>query len=81
MKLPRDISAKDFIIALERIGYQKTRQKGSHVRLTAKVDDEEHHLTIPLHNPLKVGTLNHILNELSNIQHLEKKHLVKKLFE
>ncbi|NYE57789.1 putative RNA binding protein YcfA (HicA-like mRNA interferase family) [Carboxydothermus ferrireducens DSM 11255] len=34
-----------------------TRQTGSHIRLTTTLKGE-HHVTIPLHDPLKIGTLN-----------------------
>ena len=33
MKLPRGVSADRLIRALERLGYEVIRQKGSHVRL------------------------------------------------
>jgi predicted RNA binding protein YcfA (HicA-like mRNA interferase family) len=33
MKLPRGVSGDGLIRALERFGYAKTRQKGSHVKL------------------------------------------------
>ena len=34
MKLPRDISGMELVAALAVLGYQVTRQAGSHVRLT-----------------------------------------------
>ncbi|MEJ5352668.1 MAG: type II toxin-antitoxin system HicA family toxin [Melioribacteraceae bacterium] len=81
MKIPRDISAEELIAALAKLGYNITRQKGSHIRLTVKTEERIHHLTIPNHNPLKIGTLNNILNALSNFHKIEKKDLIKKLFE
>jgi predicted RNA binding protein YcfA (HicA-like mRNA interferase family) len=54
MKLPRDVSGSDLAKALRRLGYENTRQTGSHLRLTT-AQNGEHHLTVPLHNPLKVG--------------------------
>ena len=33
MKLPRDVSASDLLKALAKLGYVKTRQKSSHIRL------------------------------------------------
>jgi predicted RNA binding protein YcfA (HicA-like mRNA interferase family) len=56
MKLPRDVSGSDLAKALRRLGYQVTRQTGSHLRLTT-TERGEHHVTIPNHNPLKIGTL------------------------
>ena len=55
MKTPRDISGKDIIKALSVYGYQATRQNGSHIRITAQ-QEGEHHLAIPNHNPIKIGT-------------------------
>ncbi|MEI6818387.1 MAG: type II toxin-antitoxin system HicA family toxin [Verrucomicrobiota bacterium] len=56
MKIPRDIDAARLIRALRVLGYQTTRQEGSHIRLTSTVGGT-HHLTIPNHRPLKTGTL------------------------
>ncbi|MGI4021652.1 MAG: type II toxin-antitoxin system HicA family toxin [Janthinobacterium lividum] len=52
MKTPRDLSAQDLIRILVKYGYQITRQKGSHIRLT-QVSDKggEHHVTVPNYNP------------------------------
>ena len=32
MKLPRDLTANDLIKKLRKLGYEKTRQTGSHIR-------------------------------------------------
>jgi predicted RNA binding protein YcfA (HicA-like mRNA interferase family) len=34
VKLPRDISGIELAKALSRVGYETTRQSGSHIRLT-----------------------------------------------
>jgi predicted RNA binding protein YcfA (HicA-like mRNA interferase family) len=65
MKLPRDVAGSDLAKALRRFGYQITRQTGSHQRLTT-MQGGEHHLTIPAHSPLKVGTLHAILKEAAD---------------
>jgi predicted RNA binding protein YcfA (HicA-like mRNA interferase family) len=67
-KLPRDISGRQLAKTLSSLGYEVTRQSGSHLRLTRTVNGE-HHITIPNHDPLKVGTLSGILREIAN--HLE----------
>ncbi len=46
MRIPRDLSAQDLITALKKYGYEVTRQKGSHVRLTTN-EEGEHHITVP----------------------------------
>ncbi len=33
MKMPRNVSGAELIAALEKLGYSKNRQAGSHVRL------------------------------------------------
>ncbi|MEK6639857.1 MAG: type II toxin-antitoxin system HicA family toxin [Nitrospirota bacterium] len=56
MRLPRDLSGGDLAHSLRKLGYSVNRQNGSHVRLTTH-EHGEHHLTIPLHSPLRIGTL------------------------
>jgi predicted RNA binding protein YcfA (HicA-like mRNA interferase family) len=79
VKLPRDISGKDLIKALSRLDYKVTRQTGSHVRLTTQRDGE-HNITVPAHDPIKVGTLNAILKEVSEHTNLSRNKLVELLF-
>jgi predicted RNA binding protein YcfA (HicA-like mRNA interferase family) len=65
MKLPRGVSADRLIRGLERIGYEVIRQKGSHVRVRHQ-GPPAHMITVPLHNPLKTGTLHGILAEIAS---------------
>jgi predicted RNA binding protein YcfA (HicA-like mRNA interferase family) len=67
MRLPRGVSADRVIRALERLGYVLMRQKGSHVRLRHE-GHPVHSVTVPLHNPLKSGTLHGILAEVANMR-------------
>ncbi|MFM8525513.1 MAG: type II toxin-antitoxin system HicA family toxin, partial [Cyanobacteriota bacterium] len=46
---------------LRVLGYDTTRQTGSHRRLTRQGPAGQQHLTIPAHRPLRVGTLRAIL--------------------
>ena len=78
-RLPRDLSARDLVLALGRLGYEVTRQTGSHLRLTT-ARGGEHHLTIPNHKPLKVGTLSAILNDVAGYLETDKQDLVSELF-
>ncbi len=64
MKLPRGVSADRLIRALEHLGYAIVRQRGSHVRLRHE-GPPAHSITVPLHDPLKTGTLHGILTEVS----------------
>jgi predicted RNA binding protein YcfA (HicA-like mRNA interferase family) len=72
MKLPREVSGKELVRALERIGYRQIRQKGSHVTLVAR-SPNEHHIVVPLHNPLKLECLQELLPMLLAIVRLRKK--------
>src|SRR5438128_1540249 len=56
LKLPRDLSGRDLAKALQALGYSVTRQTGSHLRLTTTTQGE-HHVTVPDHDALRVGTL------------------------
>jgi predicted RNA binding protein YcfA (HicA-like mRNA interferase family) len=62
-KLPRDIDGIELAKALKKFGYSIVRQSGSHMRLTCVKAGSSHHLTIPAHSPLKIGTLSSILDE------------------
>ena len=64
MKLPRGVSADRLIRALEHVGYEVIRHRGSHVRLRHP-GPPVHAVTVPLHNPLKTGTLHGILAEVA----------------
>jgi predicted RNA binding protein YcfA (HicA-like mRNA interferase family) len=79
-KLPRDISGMELAGLLKKYGYRITRQTGSHIRLVSKHAKEEHNVTIPAHNPLKIGTLNNILKEVSDYIGITKEELIKNLF-
>ena len=67
MKLPRGIPANRVIQVLQHLGYEVIRQKGSHVRLRHK-GPPAHSITVPLHNPLKTGTLYGILSEVAQMR-------------
>ena len=79
MKLPRDLSGRDLTKALARLGYHTTHQTGSHIRLTTERDGE-HHLTIPDHPAVRIGTLNAILRDLQRHHQLDRDDLLKTLF-
>lgn len=80
MKLPRDLSGEELARLLGRLGYQVTRQTGSHMRLTRRAAEGEHRITIPRHGTLKVGTLNSILKDVAEHVEIEKEELVQKLW-
>lgn len=69
MRSPRDLSGKDLIKLLKFYEYQVVSQKGSHIKITTQKKGE-HHLAIPNHDPIKIGTLNGILRQVA--EHLGK---------
>lgn len=80
MKLPRDLSGSELAKLLRKYGYEVTRQAGSHLRLTSNLRGPEHHIAIPAHKSLKVGTLAGILKEMSTYVELSRSDLERELF-
>ena len=80
-KVPRDLSGNELASRLEKFGYSVTRQTGSHMRLTSSFKGATHNLTIPVHDPIRIGTLNHILDDLSSYLQIEKQKLIAELFQ
>ena len=78
MKLPRDLSGRSFAKTLSSLGYEVTRETGSHMRLTTR-KKSEHSITIPNHDYLKVGILSAILRDIANHFNITKKELLKQL--
>ena len=64
MRLPRDIDGPQLVKALGVLGYEPTRQKGSHIRVTTQRGGENHEV-IPYHHPIKTGTLSSILKRIA----------------
>jgi predicted RNA binding protein YcfA (HicA-like mRNA interferase family) len=79
MRLPRDISGMELASKLTVYGYFISRQSGSHIRLTTHFP-KEHHITIPQHDPLKIGTLNAILNSIAGHLQKTKDQIVQEIF-
>lgn len=64
MRLPRDISATQPVTRLGILGYGVLHQKGSHIRLHTE-QNGPHRVSVPKHNPLKVGMLHEILGDVA----------------
>ena len=78
MKLPRDIDGPRLVKALSVLGYEATRQKGSHIRVTTLRDGENHEV-IPWHHPIKTGTLASILKRIAAHHRLTVEELLEML--
>lgn len=53
-----------------RYGYEPSKQSTSHIRLTRTTAEGQHHITLPNHKPLRLGTLSGILGDVAS--HLKK---------
>jgi predicted RNA binding protein YcfA (HicA-like mRNA interferase family) len=61
-RLPR-ISGNELVRALERLGFVRVRQTGSHVVLKKQTFEGEIGCVVPLHRELKIGTLSGVLRQ------------------
>ncbi len=80
MKFPRGTGGAELIKRLSRFGYSPVHQTGSHVRLKAVIERKIHTITIPLHDPLRVGTIHHILKDVAEHLHIPLARLIEELF-
>ena len=80
MKLPRDLAGEKLSSSLRRYGYQVSRQTGSHLRLTSFTKGTQHHVTIPAHKELRLGTLHSILSDIASYLEIELETLIEELF-
>jgi len=78
MRLPRDVDPKTLVRALSVMGYEPTRQTGSHIRITTQLGGE-HHEVIPNHKPIKIGTLQSILSSIAGHHGITVDELLKTL--
>jgi predicted RNA binding protein YcfA (HicA-like mRNA interferase family) len=78
LRLPRDWSGDDLAYKLARVGYAVTRQTGSHMRLTTP-EPRQHHVTIPRHDTLRIGTLAGILDDVAIHLELTRDELLVRL--
>lgn len=79
MRIPRQVSGPALASALRVLGYFRVRQDGSHIRLTTELNGV-HHITVPAHRPIKVGTLlNGVLKPVAAHHRLTVEELLAKL--
>ena len=79
MKLPRNCSGLEQANKLAESGFEISRQRDRHIRLTRQ-QNGEHHFTIPQHDPLKVGTFSAVLNDIAKHFFISRDDLIKRLF-
>jgi predicted RNA binding protein YcfA (HicA-like mRNA interferase family) len=78
-RAPRDVSGKALIKVLSKYGYEVVRQTGSHIRLSTVLNDGVKNITIPNHDPIKLGTLMAIINDVSEQLKINKEDIINKL--
>jgi predicted RNA binding protein YcfA (HicA-like mRNA interferase family) len=78
VKLPRDVDGLQLVKALAVLGYEPTRQKGSHIRITTQRDGQNHEV-VPHHQPIKAGTLSSILKRIAAHHRMSGDDLLKRL--
>lgn len=63
--MPRllSISGDKAIKCFEKLGYQVTRQRGSHIRMHHKFDSNKKPLTIPRHKTLGKGLIRKLMRD------------------
>ena len=80
MKLPRDLSGKRLAKLLREHGYEITRQTGSHLRLSSSSAGPTHHVTVPAHRSIAVGTLARIVTDVAQYLGRDREELARGLF-
>ncbi len=78
MKLPRDVTGRQLAASLEALGYEITRQRGSHMHLVTR-QAGEHHLVVPDHRPLKTGMLSRLIKDVAEHHGMSRDELIEKL--
>jgi predicted RNA binding protein YcfA (HicA-like mRNA interferase family) len=59
----RRISGEELIQRLEKLGFQRVRQRGSHVVLKKETSEGDIGCVVPLHKELAIGTLRGVLKQ------------------
>lgn len=77
--LPRGLSGRQLMRLAEKLGYQFRRGSGSHIVMTISAGG--HHICIPDHKELSIGTLNDIINDIAQQLQLSKQEVVTQLFQ
>ena len=79
MRMPRNFSGADLAESLRVLGYDVVRQTVSHMRLTTEAGGE-HHVTVPRHGNLRIGTLAGVLGDVAGHFGMSRQELLDRLF-
>ena len=79
MKIPRDLKGSDFAdILCRQWDYKVVHQQGSHIIWETEIPSHQR-ISIPNHNPLRLGTLNSILRAISRHKGVTKADIINTL--
>ena len=79
MKLPRNLNGRDLAQALVRHwNYREVNRVGSHIILQTE-SPKHHRVSVPDHNPLRIGTLNAILRSVADAKNLTRNDILASL--
>lgn len=81
MKLPRDLSGRDFVRLAQCLGYEFVRQESSHIRLVSNFMGHPHRVTVPDHSELSIGTLRSLIREIADYLKTEPAEVMRRLFQ
>jgi len=81
LKLPRDLSGRELVRLLKCYGYEVVRQEGSHIRLRSSLKGHPHHITLPDHSELKIGTLRAVVRLVAGYLEVEPAVVTRELFK
>ncbi|MEO0250264.1 MAG: type II toxin-antitoxin system HicA family toxin [candidate division WOR-3 bacterium] len=77
-KLPQ-VSGRRIVRLLEKLGYKRERQKGSHMRMSRETSEGTHFITVPMHRVVAKGTLHDILKSVSSVTLISVEELLERL--
>ena len=78
MKLPRDLAGRELVTRLQRFGYRRLHQEGSHV-IVETDSPRRHRIAVPDHAAIRPGTLNAILRAVAAVQGIPKEMVLRQL--
>ena len=79
MRMPSDLGGEELARLLRKYDYAVSRQVSSHLRLTTQ-HNGGHHVTIPNHDPIRLGTLNSIFKDVAEHFGASRAELMETLF-
>jgi predicted RNA binding protein YcfA (HicA-like mRNA interferase family) len=79
VKIPRDLTGREIVKALcKKWDYRQVHQEGSHIILQTDMPSRQR-ISVPDHNPVRIGTLNSILRLVSAHKGVDKQAILETL--